>query len=182
LALINPWKVVLDDGSHCTVRTAEERDAKEVVRHSNAVGGESPYLDYGEGEFFFTEKEQVQVIRHARAAANGLALVAVVSEEIVGTLTLQGQVSERLKHGAWLGIAVARDFWGTGLSRALMGAGLHWAEGNAGMRVLYLLTHTENARAVALFKKFGFEEQGRLKHMFRSGGRFEDSLCMGRAV
>jgi RimJ/RimL family protein N-acetyltransferase len=182
LAVINPWTVVLDQGSRCVIRTAEERDAKELVAYSNAVGGESAYLDYGAGEFFYTAKEEAQIIRHTRAAANSLALVAVVSEEIVGTLSLQGQVSERLKHGAWLGITVARDFWGTGLARALMGAGLHWAEGDAGLRVLYLLTHPENARAVALFKSFGFEEQGRLKHMFRSGGHFEDALCMGREV
>ena len=182
MAVINPWTLVLDEGSRCIIRTAEERDAREMVGHSNLAGGESPYLDYGAGEFFYTAKEEAQVIRYARAAANSLVLVAVVSEEIVGTLTLHGQISERLNHGAWLGITVARDFWGTGLARALMGAGLHWAEGSDALRVLYLLTHPENARAVALFKSFGFEEQGRLRHMFRSGGHFEDALCMWREV
>lgn len=182
MAVTKPWKLVLDEGSHCTIRTAEERDAKELVAYSNAAGGESAYLDYGPGEFFYTAKEQGHVIRHARAAANSLSLVAVVSEEIVGALSLQGQISERLKHGAWLGITVARDFWGTGLARALMGAGLHWAEGHAGLRVLYLLTHPQNARAVGLFKSFGFEEQGRLKRMFRAGDHFDDALCMWREV
>jgi RimJ/RimL family protein N-acetyltransferase len=182
LALFNPLKVVLADGSPCLVRSAEESDAAELVGYSNMVGGESPYLDFGAGEFFYTEEEEGLFIRHARAAENGLVLVAVVAEEIVGTLQLQGQIPERLRHGAWLGITVARDFWGTGVARELMGAGLRWAEGHATLRNLYLLTHPENARALALYKKFGFEEEGRLKRFFMADGRFHDALCMGRGV
>jgi RimJ/RimL family protein N-acetyltransferase len=182
LSLFNPLKVVLADGSRCVLRAAEEADAKELVGYFNAVGGDSPYLDFGAGEFFYTAEDEGNYIRYARASANSLVLVAVVAEEVVATLTLQGQLPERLKHGAWLGITVARDFRGTGLARSLMEAGLRWAEANAVLRMLYLLTHPENARAVALFKKFGFEEQGRLKHMFRADGRFDDALCLAREV
>ena len=182
MALVNPSKVVLADGSHCVVRAAEEGDAAELVGYFNMVGGESPYLDFGAGEFFYTEEQEAQFIQVNRAAENGLVLVAVVAEEIVGTFQLQGQLPERLKHGAWLGITVARDFWGTGLARELMGAGLRWAEGHAVLRNVYLMTHPENARALALYKKFGFEEEGRLRRMFRADGRFHDALCMGREV
>jgi RimJ/RimL family protein N-acetyltransferase len=182
LAAFSKLKLNLSDGSRCLVRAAEPHDAPEIVNYLNAVGGESPYLDFGAGEFFYAAEDEAQFIRLARASANSLAVVAVVAEEVVGTLNLQGQLPGRLSHGAWLGITVARDFWGTGLAPALMEAGLRWAEENAALSMVYLLTHPENARAVALFKKFGFEEQGRLKRMFRADGRFDDALCMGREV
>jgi RimJ/RimL family protein N-acetyltransferase len=91
-------------------------------------------------------------------------------------------MSPRMRHAGWLGITVARDFWGAGVGRGLMDWGVRWAEESVVMRKLNLLTHVENARAIAFFRKFGFVEEGRLSRMLFSEGRFHDAVCMGRKV
>lgn len=183
MGLTNPLRLKLADGSPCLVRTAQPGDARKLIGHYNAVAGESPYMDYAEGEFYLSKRtEQRQVIDMLRAADNGVVLVAVISGEIVGALQIYGQMAPRMRHVGWLGITVARDFWGEGVGRGLMDWGVRWAEESAVMRKLNLLTHAENARAIAFFRKFGFAEEGRLSRMLYSEGGFSDAVCMGRAV
>jgi RimJ/RimL family protein N-acetyltransferase len=182
MALANPLRLNLADGTPCLVRTAQPGDARNLIAHYNAVAGESPYMDYAEGEYYLSKKTERQVIDLLRAADNSLSLVAVISEEIVGVLQIHGQMAPRMRHTGWLGITVARDFWGSGVGRGLMDWGVRWAEETVVMRKLNLLTHAENARAIAFFRKFGFVEEGRLARMLFSEGRFHDAVCMGRAV
>jgi len=153
-----------------------------MIDHYNAVAGESPYMDYAEGEFYLSKRTERQVINLLRAADNGVTLVAIISGEIVGVLQIHGQMAPRMRHAGWLGITVARDFWGSGVGRGLMDWGVRWAEESPVLRKLNLLTHVDNARAIAFFRKFGFKEEGRLSRMLASEGRFHDAVCMGRAV
>ncbi|HEV7892573.1 MAG TPA: GNAT family N-acetyltransferase [Pyrinomonadaceae bacterium] len=182
MALANPLRLKLADGSPCLVRAAQPGDARRLIDHYNTVAGESPYMDYAGGEFYLSKRTERQVINLLRAADNSLSLVAVISGEIVGVLQVHGQMAPRMRHAGWLGITVARDFWGSGVGRGLMDWGVRWAEESVLMRKLNLLTHAENARAIAFFKKFGFAEEGRLSRMLFSEGSFHDAVCMGRAV
>jgi RimJ/RimL family protein N-acetyltransferase len=182
MALTNPLRLNLADGTPCFVRTAKPGDARQLIDHYNAVGGESSYMDYDEGKFFLSKRTERKVIELLRAADNSVTLVAVISGEIIGALQIQGQMSPRMRHAGWLGITVARDFWGEGVGRGLMDWGVRWAEESVVVRKLNLLTHAENARAIAFFRKFGFVEEGRLSRMLFSEGRFHDAVCMGRAV
>src|ERR1044072_9041524 len=120
MALTNPLRLKLADGSPCLVRTAQPDDARRLIGHYNIVAGESPYMDYDEGDFYLSKRTERQVIDLLRAADNGVTLVAVISGEIVGVLQIHGQMAPRMRHPDWLGITVARDLWGSGVGRGLM--------------------------------------------------------------
>ena len=113
----------------------------------------------------------------ARAASWTLdgTFVAVTAAEIVGSLHL-----ERSRFGfGEIGMAVAREWRGRGVGSALLAAAIEWARGR-GLHKLSLSVFPHNARAIALYRKFGFVEEGRrVKHYRRVSGELWDALDMG---
>jgi RimJ/RimL family protein N-acetyltransferase len=45
-----------------------------------------------------------------------------------------------------------------------------------------LKTRTDNFKAIKLYKKLGFEEEGMLKRDILINGTFYDTLCMGMMI
>jgi len=107
-------------------------------------------------------------------------------------LALQGEVavasaglhpvttSLRTRHCAGLGICVAPDCWGRGLGTELMRRLLDWADNWAGILRIELGVFTDNARAIALYRKFGFEEEGCHRANALRDGVYVDTLLMAR--
>lgn len=113
----------------------------------------------------------------ARAASWTLdgTLVAVAGDEIVGSLHLEAS-----RHGfGELGMAVAREWRGRGVGSALMAAAIESAR-ERGLHKLSLGVFAHNAAAIALYRKFGFVEEGRhVKQYRRESGELWDSIDMG---
>jgi RimJ/RimL family protein N-acetyltransferase len=113
----------------------------------------------------------------ARAASWTLdgTLVADAGREIIGSLHV-----ERSRFGfGELGMAVARDWRGRGVGAALLAAAIEWGREER-LHKLSLSVFVHNAAAIALYRKFGFVEEGRrVKHYRRASGEQWDSLEMG---
>jgi RimJ/RimL family protein N-acetyltransferase len=113
----------------------------------------------------------------ARAAGWTLAgtLVAVADGEVVGSIHLHPS-----KDGyAELGMAVARPWRGRGVGSALVAAAIEWARAHD-VHKLSLAVFPHNTAAIALYRKFGFVEEGlRVKHYRRSSGELWDAIEMG---
>jgi RimJ/RimL family protein N-acetyltransferase len=103
-------------------------------------------------------------------------LVAVAGDEIVGILHVQPS-----GHGyAEIGMLVARAWRGRGVGSALMEAAIEWARARGDIHKLSLGVFAHNAAGLALYKKFGFVEEGRrVKHYRRQSGELYDSIEMG---
>jgi RimJ/RimL family protein N-acetyltransferase len=83
-------------------------------------------------------------------------------------------------HVFQLTIVVHPGFTGLGIGTALMQQMLDWARAHPALSKIELLVRAENLRAVALYRKFGFVEEGRLRRRVQTvGGRFLDDLVMG---
>ena len=66
-----------------------------------------------------------------------------------------------------------------GVESALMTAALRWAE-EFGLEKVTLEVYPHNEVAIALYRKFGFVEEGRrVKHYRRANGGLWDSIVMG---
>jgi RimJ/RimL family protein N-acetyltransferase len=116
----------------------------------------------------------------ARAASWTLdgTLVAVAGTEIVGSLHLD---ASRFGFGE-LGMAVARDWRGRGVGSALVQAAVDWSRAE-GLHKLCLEVFPHNEAGIALYRKFGFVEEGRrAKHYRRASGELWDSILMGLSL
>jgi ribosomal protein S18 acetylase RimI-like enzyme len=113
----------------------------------------------------------------ARAASWRLDgdFVAEAAGEIVGQIHVDAS-----GHGfGEIGMAVAREWRGKGVGSALMAEAIDWAR-ERGLHKLSLSVFAHNDAAIALYRKFGFVEEGRrVKHYRRQSGELWDSIEMG---
>lgn len=102
-------------------------------------------------------------------------LVAVSASEIIGSLSVE---MSRFGFGD-LGMAVAPAWRGRGAGSALLAAAIEWAR-EQGLHKLTLSVFPHNAAAIALYRKFGFIEEGRRVNQYRrASGELWDAIEMG---
>ena len=132
----------------------------DVASERNAIGAEPP------------------VDVEARAASWQLegSFVALLDGRIVGSLSVQPVYY----HGyGEIGMHVERGARGQGVGSALMEAAIAWARGE-GLHKLSLSVWPHNDAAIALYRKFGFVEEGRrVKQYRRKSGELWDTIDMG---
>ena len=112
-----------------------------------------------------------------RAAAWTLdgTLVAVAGGEIIGSLHVD---ASRFGFGE-IGMAVSRQWRGRGVGSALLASAIDWAR-SRGLHKLSLGVFPHNAAAIALYRRFGFIEEGRrVQHIRRASGELWDVIDMG---
>jgi len=102
-------------------------------------------------------------------------LVAVAGSEVIGMIHVD---ASRFGFGE-IGMATAREWRGRGVGSALLAAAIDWAR-ERGLHKLSLSVFPHNAAAIALYRKFGFVEEGRRRKQFRrSSGELWDAVDMG---
>ena len=110
----------------------------------------------------------------ARLGPDRNTLVATVDGVPVGML----HVDDAFGHGE-LGMSVAREWRGRGVGTALMEVAIREAR-ERGLHKLSLGVFPHNAAGIALYRKFGFVEEGlRKEHIRRRSGEHWDLLEMG---
>jgi RimJ/RimL family protein N-acetyltransferase len=112
----------------------------------------------------------------ARSAAG--TVVAVADGRIVGLIHVEAS-----RHGfADFGMLVDRGWRGRGVGSALVRAALDWARGQ-GLHKLCLEVFPHNAAAIAMYRKCGFVEEGRLVRQYRrASGELWDAIVMGQLL
>jgi putative acetyltransferase len=110
-----------------------------------------------------------------------LPLVAERDGAVVGCAGLHpAGVSPRRRHVLLLGISVLPEAQGYGVGSALMAALCDYADRWAGALRIELGVYTDNARAIGLYKKFGFEIEGTMRGYAMRDGQFADTFAMAR--
>ena len=122
--------------------------------------------------------------RLAEAGAPGkqdLLLVAERGTEVVGTAGLHpASPATRRRHALLLGLSVAPEAQGQGVGTALMAAICDYADNWVGALRLELTVYTDNAVAMALYRRFGFVIEGTLRGYALRDGAYVDAYTMAR--
>ena len=136
-----------------------------VAAEGRWIGGEAP-VDRP------ARKAKMQQTFFAEGATDR-AWVAEVDGQIVGMISLHG--SGRLD----LGMFVASAHRGKGIGRALMDAAIAHARSSGAFKIS-LEVWPHNAAAIALYRKYGFVEEGRrVNQIRRQSGELWDIIDMG---
>ncbi len=151
------------------IRPAEPADARAVAGLFAAVAEErngiatEPPVD--------VEERAAHFARTAEAT-----MVAEAGGQVIGMLHVE---ESRFGFGD-LGMLVAPAWRDRGVGSGLVQAAIGWARAR-GLHKLCLEVFPSNASAIALYRKFGFVEEGRrLKHYRRANGELWDAIVMGR--
>ena len=108
------------------------------------------------------------------------AIVALSQARVVGYAALAPYAALRRRHAAALTFGVAPEWQGRGVGAALLAALLEWADDWGGLLRLELAVGTGNAAALALCRKFGFEQEGTSRGAVLREGAFADLHAMAR--
>ena len=106
-------------------------------------------------------------------------IVAELNGRIIGDAGLH-RGKDRRAHTALIGMGVHDDFAGRGVGTAPMAALIDTADNWLDLKRLELTVWTDNAPALALYRKFGFVEEGVLRAYAYRDGTYVDALAMAR--
>jgi L-phenylalanine/L-methionine N-acetyltransferase len=176
-------KAALDNAapSNISIRAAEPADAAAM----SALMG-SPGVFEGTLQMPYAAVAS-RVERFSKIDSNSVVLVAVQphaetgAERIVAHAGLfTPQTSLRRMHVRGLGITVALDVQGQGIGDRLMTGLLDWADNWAAVLRIELTVFTDNARAIALYQRHGFAQEGVMRAYALRDGAYADALAMAR--
>jgi putative acetyltransferase len=107
-------------------------------------------------------------------------LVALQGDEVIGNIGLEQFARIRQRHVGAIGMGVATAWQGKGVGSQLLAAALDVADNWMNLHRVELTVYADNEAAQRLYRKFGFETEGRLRDYAVRDGVFVDALFMAR--
>jgi L-phenylalanine/L-methionine N-acetyltransferase len=114
------------------------------------------------------------------ANSNVLSLVAERAGQVLGTAGLHPAEQLRRRHCGHIGISVDPAAQHQGVGSALMQAMCDYADQWAQIWRIELTVFTDNASAIALYQKFGFQHEGTHRAYAMRHGVYVDAHAMAR--
>ena len=115
----------------------------------------------------------------ARLVAGGSIFFLAVAEGIpIGSIGVIRGRNRRNRGVGTIGLGLRRAWWGRGVGSALLLRAEAWSR-RRGLHRLELTVQTENERAIALYRRRGFVNEGVRRAVFRQQDRWRDEMVMG---
>ncbi|MCJ9429215.1 GNAT family N-acetyltransferase [Kordiimonas marina] len=169
------------EGQAFTVRVARLRDARALNGYIRAIYKEPGGYMITRGDEF-TLGWLGQRVRLARKLANAYETCLVAEDDtgtLVGMIDCWTDSRARVRHSTVFAMSVAADWRGCGVGRALLEAFIAWVKAHKSLRRIELHVHDDNARAIALYRRFGFALEGvRRRAVAYEDGRVVDDQIM----
>ncbi len=148
------------------IRPAEDADRRSLAQLFAAVAEERDGI---------AAEPPIDVEKRAASWDLDRTIVALAAGEVVGVLFV---IESSFGFGE-IGMMVAANWRGRGVGTALVAAAIDWAR-TRGLHKLTLSVFPHNDAAIALYRKFGFVEEGRRKKQIRrANGELWDLVEMG---
>lgn len=123
--------------------------------------------------------EKVVEFQRGLIAKDGPVYYAIENENVVGWCDVFPESNPRQNHRGALGMGLLPEYRGKGLGSKLLAAVLAQAQ-KFGLEKVELHVYTSNSAAIALYKKFGFEQEGLIRRYRKLDGEYFDCLVMGK--
>jgi ribosomal protein S18 acetylase RimI-like enzyme len=152
----------------------EHTDVPAVLALFDAVAAERLWIGTEPG---YDREKYGDMFGFSLSNGNGM-FVAVDGADVVGVITEY----RHDPYGHTLGMLVDARYRGLGIGAALMERLITWAS-ERGITTLSLLVFPHNGRALALYRKFGFEEiDARAALISRRNGEHWDAMLMRKTL
>jgi RimJ/RimL family protein N-acetyltransferase len=159
------------------IRHAALEDAHEIAEAEREIAKDPGF--FCSQPFELTDQNVEHTITGFLKYKNGIYLVAECKNEIVGHAFLEQLYLQSLRHVAELTVVVHKDWQEKGIGTKLMESLVEWAKDSGQIEKIELNVRATNHRAIALYKKMGFHEEGyRQKRVKLGGNQYIDDVLM----
>ena len=162
------------------IRRGTPADAAGLVALAREVGAEPEGWLISTSDWRGASDER-RYLRSIRRSPNAAVFVAEAPEGLVGRLSVARDPHPASFHVADLGLMVAAGHRRRGIGRALLEQAVEWAR-RSRVSKLELHVFPYNEPALALYKGFGFVEEGYRRRHYRRGGEYVDAVLMAYEV
>lgn len=169
--------VVLRDGSVLQISRPRGENAAEILEYLKIVGGETHFLLMDENGLGISEEREAKILEAAYVEPRGGMHFGKINREIACMFSLSCHPRRRLAHTGEIALSVRRKYWHIGVGSAIMEALIELAK-EASLKNVELGVYADNERAIALYRRFGFEEIGRHRGRFCVDGEYYDEILM----
>lgn len=161
-----------------TVRRARLDDAPAIAR---MMADPAVYPGLMQMPYGSEESHRARIVDSLAPGKIDLNLVAERDDQLLGSAGLHPVgTSVRRRHAMMVGISVVHEAKGQGVGTALMQALCDYADRWMGVLRIELTVFADNEAAVALYRKFGFQTEGRHRGYAMRDGVYADALSMAR--
>jgi len=124
-----------------------------------------------------TVEKQIAINTDALNSDDRIIFIAQADNQIIGLLNCAN------KHGGYihtfsLGVTVHKEWRDQGVGTAMMNHLIEWCEANTTCHRLELQVFSNNPRAIHVYQKLGFVQEGIRKEAFYKKGQFLDLVYM----
>ena len=171
--------ILLKDGTEATIRSVEPEDAPRMLQYMKIMLAETPFLLRTPEEFNYTPEEEARILAGRKDDPRCLMLEVEAEGQIVASADICSHgAKSRAMHRGELGISVRKDYWHKGIGSALMERLIAFAA-QCGYEQVELTVEAKNARALGLYRKYGFAVYGTRPHgMKYPDGSYDDDYLM----
>jgi len=164
---------VVNDGLR--IRLRDGRDIADLL----ALFNEERFLRYASARGPFSSAAELEAWLSAVSCAKRYETVAVLAGRTIGFAGLY-VMGEGLEHSGWVLIGVREEFQARGVGARLLKTLVGAATVVFGLRRVQLTVFGDNDPAIKLYRRFGFEIEGRHRDFIRRGEGFVDGYTMAR--
>ncbi len=156
-----------------TIRKAEVKDASCIVEAEREIA-QTP-------GFFCSQPSELdgQAVKQTIQSPQNIYLVAEYEGQVVAHAFLDSCTLQSLRHVADLNIVVHLGWQGKGIGKKLLEQIIKSARSTSIIEKIQLNVRASNIVAISLYKKMGFQEEGRLKNKVKVKDRYIDDIVMG---
>ncbi|QTL52455.1 GNAT family N-acetyltransferase [Priestia aryabhattai] len=164
------------------VRIATVEDADAIVAIKQEIVITNDFLLRLPEEVQETAEEYRKKIQ-MRQENGGLTLIVEFNSQVVGFLSFQRPSYMRLHHTGSFGICVKQEFSNKGVGTTLLSYLIEWSKEQKGLEKINLDVFSNNKRAIHLYKKLGFKEEGKQINQIRlKDGSYADIVFMALSI
>lgn len=171
--------LTLNDGRTLVLRSAEEKDAVTMLDYIKQTAEETHYLVRYPEEINIELEREKEIIRNNLEAEDSAWFTVFDGERAVGNCSISPHRNRlKLRHRCDFAIALEQAYCNDGLGTILMQKAIDKAR-EIGFEQMELGAYADNDRAIALYKKMGFQECGRTPKAFKlKDGTYIDEVNM----
>lgn len=158
--------ISLKDGRTAILRSPVPGDAAGCLEYMKRTAAETPYLLRTPDEITMTTDQEADYLQNILDSDSKVMILCLVDGEIAGSCSFSREPRKRTCHRGSIGIALTEKYWGLGIGTAmlleLLEIGRAWGLTQAELQVF-----EGNQRAIALYRKVGFETASCLPNAIR---------------